>query len=128
MSRIWVRVDMVGGECYIGSIDYYFDENEDDDLMIMLEEQAYFGLKIDHVHKCKEENGRLILEPLDKGDSIYKSSMIIMNTDNILTIKFLKDDSDVVVSLEDKIKVKEIKKTKTSKNILPFKPIKKEKV
>ncbi|AEA33061.1 hypothetical protein [Hippea maritima] len=126
MNRLWVRVDMVGGECYIGSLDYYYEEG--DDLMMVLEDQAYLGLKIDNVHKCKEVEGKLLLEPIDAGSSIYKSSMIIMNTDNIITIKFLKEDSSIVKELEGKITKKEKRSVKASKNILQFKPVKRENV
>ncbi len=118
MAKIWVRIDMVSGECYVGSIDNFYDE--DDDLLMFLEEQAYLGLKLDNVHKCKDTDGKMVLEPLDTDDSVYKDSLIIMNTDNILTIKFLKEDSEVVRSIS--VKPKKDVQIKDLKNVLRFKP------
>ncbi|WP_035589745.1 hypothetical protein [Hippea jasoniae] len=126
MARIWLRIDMVGGDCYIGSVDSIFDENED--FMFFLEEQAYLGLKIDNVHKCIDKDGKIELEPLDNETSLYKSSMIIMNTDNILTIKFLKEDTDIVKKLNSEIESKKKPVNLQAKNILRFKPKNKERL
>ncbi len=124
MAKIWIRVDMVNGDSYIGSVDNFYDD--DDDLFLFMEEQAYLGLKIDNVHKCVEKDGKIKLEPLDKKDSIYKDSIIIMNTDNILTIKFLKEDSDIVKKIASK--EEDLDQVKNAKNVLRFKPKKKGKV
>jgi len=124
MTKIWVRVDMVNGDCYVGSIDNFYDE--DDDLFLFLEEQAYLGLKIDNVHRCKEIKGKIELEPLDTESSVYKDSLIIMNTDNILTIKFLKEDSDLVKKIV--VRPKNEPNIRDAKNVLRFKPRKKGKV
>ncbi len=124
MAKIWVRIDMVNGDCYVGSIDNFYDE--DDDLFLFLEEQAYLGLKIDNVHRCHDKGGKIELEPLDTKSSHYKDSMIIMNTDNILTIKFLKEDSELVKKISVKPKKESV--IKDAKNVLRFKPKKKGKV
>ena len=124
MTKIWVRVDMVNGDCYVGSIDNFYDEDED--LFLFLEEQAYLGLKIDNVHRCKEIKGKIELEPLDTESSVYKDSLIIMNTDNILTVKFLKEDSDLVKKIA--VRPKSEPNIRDAKNVLRFKPRKKGKV
>ncbi len=118
MAKIWVRIDMSNGDSYIGSIDNFYED--DDDLFLFLEEQAYLGLRLDNVCKCKDVNGKIELEPLDKEDSVYKNSLIIMNTDNIVTIKFLKEDSELIknidVSPDKGVQLNELK------NVLKFKP------
>ncbi len=125
-NNMWVRVDLVNGECYIGSIDTIYKEEEEENFMLFLEEQAYMGLRLENVHKCEENNEKLEVYPLDTKESLYKSSMLIMNIDNIMTIKFLKENSSIVKSL----KRKSIKKTQTSvkkgENVLNFRLTKKE--
>ncbi|WP_022671104.1 hypothetical protein [Hippea alviniae] len=127
MAKIWVRVDMVDKECYAGYIETFY-ENEDDDLLLVLEEQAYLGLKIDNVHRCKDVDGKMVVEPIDNEKSEYKDSIIIMNTDNILTIKLLKEDSDVVKEMEKRLKRESQSIPKNAKNVLKFRQIKKEKI
>ncbi len=126
MAKIWVRVDMVNGESYAGYIETYYDEEED--LLLVLEEQAYLGLKIDNVHRCKDVDGKMVVEPIDNKKSEYKDSIIIMNTDNILTIKLLKEDSDVVKEMSKNLKSETQAIPKNAKNVLKFRQIKKEKV
>jgi len=126
MAKIWVRVDMVNGESYAGYIETYYDEEED--LLLVLEEQAYLGLKIDNVHRCKDVDGKMVVEPIDNKKSEYKDSIIIMNTDNILTIKLLKEDSDVVREMSKNLKSETQAIPKNAKNVLKFRQIKKEKV
>ncbi len=126
MAKIWVRVDMVNGESYAGYIETYYDEEED--LLLVLEEQAYLGLKIDNVHRCKDVDGKMVVEPIDNKKSEYKDSIIIMNTDNILTIKLLKEDSDVVKKMSKNLKSETQAIPKNAKNVLKFRQIKKEKV
>ncbi len=126
MGEIWIKIDLSNGESYIGSVSGTYDITDEDDFMLFLEEQAYMGLKLNNVHLCqKDENGKLKLTPLDAGDSIYKGSLIIMNIDNILTIKFLKEDSDIVKQLRKKIQ-REQKPLKDAKNVLNFRLTKKE--
>ncbi len=124
MNSVWVRIDLVNGESYIGSIDSFYREDEED-FMMFLEEQAYMGLKIDNVHRCIEKDAKLEIMPLDSEKSLYKSSMLIMNMDNILTIKFLKEDSTIVKSLSKKIKKPTVNR-KNAENVLNFRLTKKE--
>ncbi len=120
-NRIWVKVDLINGESYIGSVQTEFDT--DDDIFTLLEEQPYIGLKLSDVHAYSVENGEIKLEPLENSSSIYRGTIIIPNIDNILTIKFLKEDSSIVKSLKSKRKVKKGKKG----NVLKLNLVKKEK-
>ncbi len=125
MNNVWVRVDLVNGESYIGSINSLYNEEDEEEFLLFLDDQAYMGLKLENVHKCIENESELEIKPLDTKESAYKSSMIIMNIDNILTIKFLKENSKTVKNLNKKI-VKTKPDTKNSKNVLNFRLTKKE--
>ncbi len=125
MNEVWVRVDLVNGESYIGLINSLYNEEDEEEFLLFLEEQSYMGLKLENVQRCIEKGTNLEIKPLDTKDSLYKSSMLIMNIDNILTIKFLKDDSDIVRKLRAKIKKSETS-VKNAKNILNFRLTKKE--
>ncbi len=125
MNDVWVRVDLVNGESYIGSISSLYNEEDEEEFLLFLEEQSYMGLKLENVQRCTEKGSKLEIKPLDTRESLYKSSMFIMNIDNILTIKFLKEDSDIVKSIKAKQKKTETV-AKNSKNILNFRLTKKE--
>ena len=100
-NKVWVKIDLINKESYIGSIDIPKLEKEDD-LFDFLEEQAYMGLKLDNVHIYSEKNGSINITPLENEDSIYKSTMLILNIDNILTLKFIKEDSSILKRLKIK--------------------------
>ncbi len=125
MGEIWVRIDMNNGESYIGSIKGPYDIDSEEDFLLFLEEQAYMGLKLDNVHRCEGSGEDMKLEPLDNEGSIYKSSMVIMNIDSIVTIKFLKEDSEIVKNLRKKREEK-TPEIKNAKNVLNFRLTKKE--
>lgn len=125
MNEVWVRVDLVNGESYIGSINSMFNEEDEEEFLLFLEEQSYMGLKLENVQRCVENDSKLEIKPLDTKDSLYKSSMLIMNIDNILTIKFLKEDSDIVKSIKAKMRKSETV-VKNAKNVLNFRLTKKE--
>jgi hypothetical protein len=125
MNEIWIKIELVNGEHYIGSIESLYDDDSDLDLMLLLEEQAYMGIKLENVHKCIEKDSKLEIKPLDTKESVFKSSMLIMNLDNIVTIKFLKDSSSLVKSLEKK-KFKSKANIKKPENVLNFRLTKKE--
>ncbi len=124
-NLVWIRVDLINRESYIGSIDTVYGDDEED-LLAFMEEQSYFGLKLDNVHRCFEENGKLSVSPIDEKESIYKSSMLIMNIDNILTLKFIKEDSDIIKQLKVKDTTTIISSSKKPDNVLSFKLKKKE--
>ncbi len=124
-NRVWIKVDLINNESYIGSVDMFYQDDESEDFMMFLEEQAFLGLKLDNVHRCFEKDGVLEVKPLDNQESFFKSSMIIMNMDNVLTIKFLKDNSSIVASLKPKEKKKRSRHI-IAENVLDFKPTKKE--
>ncbi len=119
MNDVWVRVDLVNGESYIGSISSLYNEEDEEEFLLFLEEQSYMGIKLENVQKCKDKENGLEIIPLDTESSPYKSSMLIMNIDNILTIKFLKENSEIVKNLKTKIKKGEVT-VKNAKNILNF--------
>ncbi len=125
MNDVWVRVDLVNGESYIGSINSLYNEEDEEEFLLFLEEQSYMGLKLENVQRCVEKGSSLEVFPLDTKDSLYKSSMLIMNIDNILTVKFLKEDSDIVRKLRAKIKKSDVN-IKNAKNVLNFRLTKKE--
>ncbi len=127
MNDVWVRVDLISGESYIGYINTPYSYEDEDDLLFFLEEQSYMGLKLENVHRFVDKDGKFEIVPLDTKDSLYKSSMLIMNIDNILTIKFLKEDSKIVRALMKKYK-KSYSPSKKAENILNFKFIRKEPV
>ena len=120
-DKVWVRIDLINKESYIGSINIPKSEVEND-LFDFLEEQAYMGLKLDNVHIYSEKNGLIDLTPLEDEDSIYKSTMLILNIDNILTLKFIKEDSSILKRLKIK---KRPEKFRSKNNVLKLKIIKK---
>ncbi len=126
MGEIWVRIDMSNGESYIGSIKGPYDIDSQEEFLLFLEEQAYMGLKLDNVHRCEGSDSDIKLTPLDNEESIYKSSMVIMNIDSIVTIKFLKEDSEIVKNLKKKLDKQEEEPVKNAKNVLNFRLTKKE--
>lgn len=118
MKDVWVKVDLINGESYIGTI-----ENIDsDDLLSFLDEQSYWGIKLENVNVYKEVDGKVIIKPLDAKDSMFDGRLIIMSPEHILTIKFLKDDSEIL----SKLNIKKLKIKKHKRNIIPFKLLKKE--
>lgn len=127
MNDVWVRVDLISGESYLGYINTFYSYDDEDDLLLFLEEQSYMGLKLENVHRCFDKDGKLEIVPLDSKDSLYKSSMLIMNIDNILTIKFLKENSEIVKALVKKYR-KSSAPSKKAENILNFRFIRKEPV
>ncbi len=118
MKDVWVKVDLINGESYIGTV-----ENLDsDDLLSFLDEQSYFGIKLENVNIYKEVDGKVIIQPLDAKDSMFDGRLIIMSPEHIVTIKFLKDSSE----LFDKFNIKKLKIKKNKRNVVPFKLLKKE--
>lgn len=119
MKDIWVKVDLINNESYIGTV-----ENVDsEDLISFLDEQSYFGIKLENVNVYKEIDGKAVIEPLDVKDSMFDGSMIIMNPEHIVTIKFLKNDSQIL----NKFNIKKLKIKKNKRNVIEFKLLKKEK-
>lgn len=120
-KTVWVRIDLINKESYIGSINIPKLEVEND-LFDFLEEEAYMGLKLDNVHICSEKNGSIDLVPLDSENSIYKSTMLVLNIDNILTLKFIKEDSSILKRLKIK---KSSEKFNSKNNVLKLSIVKK---
>lgn len=121
MKNLWVKVDLINGESYVGTIENI--NTDADDLMTFLEEQSYFGIKLENVNVYKEQDGKVTIEPLDSKDSLFDSSMLIMSPEHIVTIKFLKNHVDVL----NKFNIKPIKSKKNKRNVVQFKLLKKEK-
>jgi len=119
MKDVWVKVDLINGESYIGTI-----ENVDsDDILSFFDEQGYFGIKLENVNTYKEVDGKIIIKPLDAKDSMYDGRLIIMSPEHIITIKFLKNTDELFHRFNiKKIKVKKNKRN----NVVPFKLLKKE--
>ncbi len=120
-DTVWIRIDLINKESYIGSIDIPKSE-VGDDLFDFLEEQAYMGLKLENVHIYSEENGSIELTPLENEDSIYKSTMLILNIDNILTLKFIKENASILKRLKIK---KRCGKFRSKNNVLKLSIVKK---
>lgn len=120
-DTVWVRIDLINKESYIGSINMPKSEMEND-LFDFLEEQAYMGLKLENVHIYSEENGSIELTPLENEDSIYKSTMLILNIDNILTLKFIKENANILKRLKIN---KSSEKFKSKNNVLKLSIVKK---
>jgi hypothetical protein len=53
---------------------------------------------------------------------MFDGRLIIMSPEHILTIKFLKDESEIL----NKLNIKKLKIKKNKRNIIPFKLLKKE--
>ncbi len=118
MKDVWVKVDLISGESYIGTV-----ENIDsDDLLSFLDEQSYWGIKLENVNTYKEVDGKIIIKPLDARDSMFDGRLIIMSPEHIITIKFLKNENKIL----DKFNIKKLKIKKNKRNVVPFKLLKKE--
>ncbi|AHF98268.1 MAG: hypothetical protein ACPLW6_06500 [Desulfurella sp.] len=118
MKDVWVKVDLINGESYIGTVENFDSE----DLLSFLDEQSYFGIKLENVNTYQEVDGKIIIKPLDAKDSMYDGKLIIMSPEHIVTIKFLKNESEIF----DKFNIKKIKTKKNKRNVVPFKLLKKE--
>lgn len=116
MKILWVKVKLTNGEEYIGSINIPDEEN---DLLTILEEKTYWGLKFDDTHVLK---GKEII-PLN-GDKTYTNEMLVMS-DHILTIKFLHPQSKLYKELDTK-KRKTLKKKLKKNNIVKWNILKNE--
>ncbi|MCD6223631.1 MAG: hypothetical protein J7J73_01835 [Deltaproteobacteria bacterium] len=116
MKILWVKVKLINGEEYIGSINI---PDEEDELLTILEEKTYWGLKLDDTHLFK---GKEII-PLNS-DKTYTSEMLIMS-DHILTIKFLHPQSKLYKELDTKKKKTPKKKLKKN-NLIKWNILKNE--
>ena len=116
MSILWVRVSLVNKEEYIGSINI---PDSEDDLLTMLEERTYWGLKLDDAYLVKGEE----IIPLDN-DKTYTNEILIM-ADHILTVKFLHPQSKLYKELNAK-KKRAVKKKIKKNNILKWNVLKNE--
>jgi hypothetical protein len=116
MKILWVKINLTNKEEYIGSIS--IPDNEDD-LLTMLEEKTYWGLKLDDAHILKEEE----IIPLNN-DQTYTNEILIMS-DHISTIKFLHPQSKLYKELDAK-KKRALKKKIKKSNIVKWNILKNE--